>query len=422
VEPDERDLAEALDRHWDARIRGEPRSATAGLDPDLAALVTRLQAVGSALPSLFPDPDRAWRVLPQVLRPPPPGWSNEETPFPAWPHANGYADLVAEQRSTPPRPRRGGGWVAAQLATAALLLLTLAVGFVAIRQRLPEARDEATWVPALVRALQSAPSGIIDTPLIETTFTAEELPGGEKEALYYQLTIPPGAGLPYLGGQFCSCHREAIAEGVGVEIVQSGVFSLRLEAPLQVQRAGSTRPSEEVPAGTEVTLAAGDAVIYPNYAAPGDVRNAGAEPVTLTGVAIISTEESGVPLPKVPPEVRATLLTYSDSSDWESFPPGPLNVGLRRVTLPPGTSIGPYQPVGLQALWIESGPLLHSYLPAGESEPSGRPLAHLTGSTAPFARPSTSVREILATNVEQPAELLVLIIEPAITSAQSLMP
>jgi hypothetical protein len=32
------------------------------------------------------------------------------------------------------------------------------------------------------------------------------------------------------------------------------------------------------------------------------------------------------------------------------------------------------------------------------------------------------VREILATNVEQPAELLVLIIEPAITSAQSLTP
>jgi hypothetical protein len=353
---------------------------------------------------------------------PPPGWSNEEAPFPAWPLANGYADLVAEQRSTPPRPRRGGGWVVAQLATAALLLLTLAVGFVAIRQRLPEARDEATWVPALVRALESAPNGIIDTPLIETTFTAEELPGGEKEALYFQVTIPPGVGLPYLGGQFCHCHRETIVEGVGAEIVQSGAYSLRLEAPMRVQRAGSTRPSEEIPAGTEVTLAAGDTVIYPNYAAPGDVRNAGAEPVTLTGVAIVATEASGAALPTVPPEVRATLLTYSNSSDWESFPPGPLHLALRQVTLPPGTSIGPYQPVGLQALWIESGPLLHSFLPAGETEPSGRPLAHLTGSTAPFVRPSTSVREILATNGDLPAELLVLIIEPAIMSAQSLTP
>ena len=418
MERDERNLAEALDRHWDAHIRGEPRSATAGIDPDLVALVTRLQAVGSTLPSLFPDPDRAWRELPHVL--PPPGWSNEETPFPAWPPANGYADLVAEQRST--SPRRGGGWVLAQLATAALLLLTLAVGFVAIRQRLPEARDEAMWVPALVRALEGAPGGVIDTPLIETTFTAEELPSGEKEALYYQLTIPPGAGLPYLGGPLCGCHGETITEGVGAEIVQSGAYSLRIEAPMRVQRAGSTRPSEEIPAGTEVTLAAGDAVIYPNYAAPGDIRNAGDEPVTLIGVAIFSTEESGVPLPKAPPEVRATLLTYSSPSDWETFPPGPLHVALRRVTLPPGTSIGPYQPVGLQALWIESGPLLHSFLPAGESEPRGRPLAHLTGSTAPFVRPSTSVREILAAKDDQPAELLVLIIEPAVLSAQSLMP
>ena len=272
------------------------------------------------------------------------------------------------------------------------------------------------------RSQESAPNGIIDTPLIETTFTAEELPGGEKEALYFQVTIPPGVGLPYLGGQFCHCHRETIVEGVGAEIVQSGAYTLRLEAPMRVQRAGSTRPSEEIPAGTEVTLAAGDTVIYPNYAAPGDVRNAGAEPVTLTGVAIVATEASGAALPTVPPEVRATLLTYSNSSDWESFPPGPLHLALRQVTLPPGTSIGPYQPVGLQALWIESGPLLHSFLPAGETEPSGRPLAHLTGSTAPFVRPSTSVREILATNGDLPAELLVLIIEPAIMSAQSLTP
>ena len=167
-------------------------------------------------------------------------------------------------------------------------------------------------MPALVRALEAAPGGIVDTPLIEATFTAEELPSGEKEAIYYQLTIPPGASLPYLGGPFCGCRSETITAGVGAEVVQSGVYTLRLEAPLRVQRAGSTRPSEEIPAGTEVTLAAGDAVIYPNYAAPGDIRNAGAEPVTLIGVAIIATEGSGTPLPKVPPEVRATLLTHSE--------------------------------------------------------------------------------------------------------------
>jgi hypothetical protein len=124
----------------------------------------------------------------------------------------------------------------------------------------------------------------------------------------------------------------------------------------------------------------------------------------------------------VPPEVRATLLTHSISSDWRTFPPGPLNVGLRRVTLPARTSIGPYQPVGLQALWIESGTLLHNFVPAGETAPRGRPLSQLPGSTAPFVRPSPGLREIFATDGDQPAELLVLIIEPAISSAQSLAP
>jgi hypothetical protein len=421
MERDERDFAEALDQHWDALLRGEAWSATADLDADLAALVTQLQTVGSVLPSLFPDPDQAWRELLHAPAPPSRGWSTAEIPLLAGPHANGYADLVAARRSVPPRPRRRGGWVLTQLATAALLLLTLAAGFFAIRQ-VPQARDEVTWVPALVRAMESAPGGIIDTPLIETTFTAAELPSGEKEALYYQLTIPPGVSLPYLVAPFCGCRTETITEGVGAEVVQSGAYTLRLEAPLRVQRAGSTRPSEEIPAGTDVTLAAGDAVLYPNYAAPGDIRNVGAEPMTLIGVAIFATEGSGVPLPPVPPEVQATLLTHSGPQDWEAFPPGPLHVALRQVTLPPGTSIGPYHPVGLQALWIESGLLLHSFLGAGESEPLGGPLTHQTGSTAPFVQPSVGVREILASNDEQPAELLALIIEPAISSVRSLAP
>ena len=67
------------------------------------------------------------------------------------------ADLIPQRRSVTPLPRRGGGWVLAQLATAALLLVTLAVGFAAIRQQMPVARDEGRWVPALVRALESRP-------------------------------------------------------------------------------------------------------------------------------------------------------------------------------------------------------------------------------------------------------------------------
>jgi len=420
VERDERERADALDRRWDAVLRGEAPSTT-DLDADLATLVARLHTAGSAIPALFPDRNLAWRELLQAPTPSVDSWSDGETTPPVWPHPNGQIDLSAERRSITPLPRRGR-WLLTQLATAALLLLTLAAGFAAIRQRIPETRDEARWVPALVRALDASPGGIVDTPLIEATFTAEELPRGEKDATYYQLTIPPAASLPYLGGLFCGCRSETITSRVGVEVVQAGVYTLRLEAPLRVQRAGVSRPSEEIPAGTEVTLAAGDAIIYPDYAAPGDIRNTSNEPVTLIGVAIIATEASGTPLPQVPPEVRATLLTHTSTSDWEAFPPGPLNVALRQVTLPPGSSVGPYEPVGLQAMQIESGTITRSFLPNGDTAPVGRPLAHQAGSTTPFVRSSPGFREILAGSGQKPADLLVLLLEPAVITMQSLAP
>jgi hypothetical protein len=423
VERDERSRADALDRQWDALQRGEATSATADLDVDLVTLVARLHAAGSAIPPLFPDRNQAWRELRHTATPAALSPSDGEPTVPAWPYPNGHAlaDLFP-RRSETPLPRRRGRWVLSQLATAALLLLTLAAGFAAIRQRVPEAPDEGRWVPALSRALDATPGGVVDTPLIEASFSPEELPGGEKEAVYYQLRIDPAASLPYPGGLFCGCHSETITAGVGAEVVQTGVYTLRLEAPLRVQRAGSDRPGEKIPAGAEVTLAEGDVVIYPDYAAPGVIRNTGDEPVTLIGVAITGTEGSGTRLPQVPTGVVATLLTYSSTSDWDAFAPGPLNVALRQVTLPPETTIGPYAPVGLQAMWIESGAIERNFLPAGETTPRGRPITQVAGSTSPFVRPSSGLRETLVSSGKEPTELLVLIIEPAVNSVQSLAP
>lgn len=421
MERDERTRADDLDRYWDALLRSETPPPSAGLDADLGTLVARLHAAGSALPTLFPDPTLAWRDLRPDLAAPTPKWSDEESVFPAWTHPNGSAERFAEGQWTAPRPRRRGGRVLGQLATAALLLLTLAVGFIAMSQRVPETPDEGTWVPAFVRALGSAP-GVSDTPLVETTFSPEQLSGDEKEAIYYQFAIYPGGSLPSLAAPFCDCSIKTITGGVGVEVVQTGTYTIRLQAPFRVQRAGSTGPGEEIPAGTEVTLAAGDAAIYPDYAASGDIRNAGDEPVTVIGVAIVATDESGTPVFRVLPGVQATVLTLASASDLAALPAGPLNVGLRRVTLPPGTSIGPYQPVGLQAMQIESGTILRNFLPAGESTPQWRPLPQLPGSTASFVPPAPGLRETLDVEGDQPAAMLVLIIEPALISAQSLAP
>ena len=94
VERDERDRADALDRHWDALLRGEATSATADLDADLATLVARLHAAGSAIPTLFPDRDQAWRELRQERRRPRSPWSDGETTPPTWPYPNGHAESL----------------------------------------------------------------------------------------------------------------------------------------------------------------------------------------------------------------------------------------------------------------------------------------------------------------------------------------
>jgi hypothetical protein len=420
VERDERGLADDLDRYWDALLRGDASPAPAALDADLATLAARLHAAGRALPPLFPKPDDAWRELRRRPVPPTVGSDGEAEPSPAWPHPNGRVALASVPAPAMPGPRRGG-WLVSQLATAALLLLTLAVGLLAVWHGAPDTPDGRRWVPALSRAIAAAPGGIVDTPLVEATFSPAELPAGEREAVYYRLTIQPGASTPFLGGLFCGCRFETITKGVGIEIVEEGAYTVRLDAPLRVQRAGSTR-LEQIPAGTDVTLFPGDAAIYPNYAAAGDIRNAGDEKVVLTGVVINATEASGTRLPMLPSGISPIPLTYTTPTDWDDFPPGALHVGLRRVILPPETSIGPYEPVGLQGMRVVVGPVERGFVARDESEPTMRPFPQSTGSTIPMFPLPAGVREIIANDGENPAELFVLIIEPEAISAQDLAP
>jgi len=262
-------------------------------------------------------------------------------------------------------------------------------------------------------------SQVVDTPLIEATFSLDELPSGEKGVLYYRLTLPPGAHLPYLAGPYCGCHDETVTKGVGAEVVQAGTYTVRLDVPVRVHRAGTTELGEVIPSEMVATLMAGDAVLYPDYAASGDLRNTGDGPVTVIGVAIIATAGSGTPLPPIPPGVDAMLLTESIVSDWIGIPPGPLHVAVHQVTLPPETQIGPYQPTGLQALYVASGAIRRSFVSPGDTAPS-TPIVQQAGSTTDFVSPSNGVREILASSDEQAAQVTVLIIEPVVSSTSTL--
>jgi hypothetical protein len=307
------------------------------------------------------------------------------------------------------------------LATVALLLLTLAVGFMAILQQPPEGPGEPRWTPALVRALEAGPGTVGDEVLAEAIFGIDQLPGGDKEVIFYRLTLPPGETLTALAGPSCGCPGWPVSGGVGAEVVQSGAYRLRLAAPIQVQSRGAARV-ESIPAQTEVTLGPGDAAIYPEYTASAEIRAAGDAPVHLVGVAIIGRETSGAPAPMLPDGVRGEELGRSVPSDWDKLALGPIGVSLRQVTLPAGTHIGPYEPIGLEAMRVEAGTISRYYFEPGAAAPTGPAMTWNEGRVSPLLGMRPGMRYDLTSGGGGPAELLVLIIEPAGITAQTLAP
>ena len=316
-------------------------------------------------------------------------------------------------------------WLLAQMATAALLVLTLAAGTLVIWQGQHEGREAPTWLPVIIGG--SLPAGFSEKTVFTATFAAGELPEEERTAILYDVTLAPGASLPYLAAPTCDFHCEdreldyGVSQGVGAELVQSGVYTVRLAAPFAVQRSGSAGGPIEVAAQQEVTLGPGDAAIYHDRATPAELRNTGPEPVDLFGVAIVGDTSAGDPL-RVPPGVEQGMLTNTIPADWETLPSGPVQVTVRRVTLPAGTSLPPYEPGGLEAIHVESGAIAWSYLRPGQDASDTARVSRSTSATTPFTAAPSGARRILHSVGDDPVVMLVVTIEPAQIPPQSLIP
>ena len=271
-----------------------------------------------------------------------------------------------------------------------------------------------TPAPAVLGTPAATPApGATSETLFEATFTPAELPTGDREATFYRVTLPPGTSMPYLAGPFCGCGEESIVPGVGVEVVQSGSYVVQLEAPLRVRRGGQAT-EEAVPPGTAVTLRPGDMVIYPDYAAPGEVRVEGDAPAVVTGVAITAPGPSGTPVPPLAPEVKTESLADLSARDWAAtVGSGPVTVTLRRVVVPPGSGLGPYEPVGVEAGTMEAGHLKLGIIPRGEDAPSKPLLDFQAGHVMPFLPMGAGTRRTMESVGAEPAVLLLLAVAPA---------
>jgi hypothetical protein len=317
--------------------------------------------------------------------------------------------------------RRSARAVVPTLSTVALLAFTAAIAFAVMGHLPPTREDGATHLPALIRALH-ATAGEVDSELLfEAMFTPEMLPAGDAEAVFYRLTLPAGTNLPAPAGPFCLCRSDFVSAGVGIEMVQSGTYSLQLEAPIHVQRGGVSGIVEELAARQDVLLGPGDAAIYADYAGQGALRNAGQDPVVVIGMAIVSTEGTGIDLPLPPEGVKVQLLASSLTSDWESLPPGPVAMSLWRLRLPAGTSVGPYAGAGLEALAVESGTISRRYHRLAE-QTRLPPLTQYPGVQSVFLAPAPGIRRSITSDNADAAVLLAASIEPEAIWSGTLAP
>jgi hypothetical protein len=297
------------------------------------------------------------------------------------------------------------------LATAALIALTLAAGFVAIGGigRNATRPDKPQGIPVLTGTpAPTLPPGVTGA---QTIFQQrlDAIPVDASCPLVERETLQPGG--TWTMGSIPPAYR-----GPTVYRVESGSIAVTANGVVQLTRAGGAAATE-VRAGTPTTLAVGD-----RYFTATDVvtqwRNPGAAPavVLYAGVVTPSMSENGVgatednivdicPI-KLPPTLlgaNAALLT------------------VRRFTLAPGAAMPNPPGAGLSFLTVERGTLTVVWAnvdapatPAGTRVFAGGGSIQINGASIGYA--SYFARTLKNTGAD-PLTLIVLTDAPVATAA-----
>jgi len=217
------------------------------------------------------------------------------------------------------------------LATAALVLFTLLASFAAFRGSHPPGSDDELMPMAAVIDSPGtpdplAPAGVTAVTLIETVLPAEALPREVAGCAFDRSSIPKESETTW-----------DVFQNVNLRYVLSGEITVRSDSAAQVLRAGSDGAWEAVSAGTAVTLAPGDTVLFLNMTTA-TFRNTGLTPVETLGWQVV-VGGSGGPNPS-PPQWRLKDVVLCPTGGITL--PGTAGVlRLRQVELAPEATLSP---------------------------------------------------------------------------------
>src|SRR5215217_2149902 len=308
---------------WEALVRGERADA-----PEPAAFVRDVVDDLVAIDRVPPlSPTRRAQIWEDLMKSATVPHSSVTIPTSHRLASNGRLAAEPPISLLPPRPARLGPI----LATAALVLLTLLASFVAFRGSHPGRTDDD--FPPIAAVIDSpgtpdslAPAGVTAVTLIETALPAEALPRGVTGCALDLSAIPPQSDTTW-----------NVFQNVNLRYVLSGEITVRSNSAAQVLRGGSDGAWEAVSAGTAVTLAPGDAVLFLNMTTA-TFSNSGPTPVETLGWQLV-VGGSGGPNP-TPPQWRGKNVVLCPAGGV-ALPGTPGLLRLRQVELAPDATLLP---------------------------------------------------------------------------------
>lgn len=338
--PDDRRQATDLDRHWDAfALEGAPPELSA-LDRETAELLSQLWS-WSAPPQSATVRGRIWQRIQDQQE-------EEGSMFaPALTqlhHLLSEAMLAPTGRAAPPaathHPVSRWKGFSANLATAAVLVLALAVGLFAAGSWPRSWRTaEPSGLPAVVVAPATpATTAAQAATLLDVIIPEEQLPRGERvSSIFEYATSPAGSTGRWLPA------NSAGQPGLRVHHMVEGSTIVRADDASQVVRAGGSTP-EDVAAGAEVTLQAGDTWIARNETAF-DAVNPNDTPARVLIWVLANVEDPGAvlnyPVPSTWTEDNYTLDQPAPGAPGLGIPTGSIRLRIQRIELEPKESYPP---------------------------------------------------------------------------------
>jgi hypothetical protein len=397
----ERGAADRLNDHLDAVVTGDA-TRSQDIDASLAVTVERFFAADNA-PAPAPGlADHLWEEL-----------MNHHTATVA--HVSGISALAPGRTGWAPlrigsaTPRHNGPSAIAYFATAALLILTVLGGFVALRG-LPQLMGPDQR-PLMIPAIDSTPEHVLssdaitdDIVLRATLETLGEMPSSRAahQLALIRYRLDPGAVQP-VGKQ------EDTGVGLNLFTIEAGQVTVEADAPVLVTRAAAnlaTAP-DPMPSGTAIVLEAGDQLYAPSGVSFSR-RNGGSDPATVLEFSISSVGDIW------PAMMMPAGVTVDNSLPFKlltTFPTVPAEASVHRRTLEPGAEIALRDLPGLELVYVEAGTLDLVFDKGGSlGTPERVRTLSAGGGTEIFGR--TPERAVLANRGTEPLVLLTASVVP----------